>query len=436
MTLSFGGRQNASMDAAEEFHLRDYLPYLLGTVLIVISLMVRAWWYPFTTSDYTYFVKPWFDTLATQPLLSAFAKPFSDYSPLYLYLLKLITFFPRSLDTLLLVKTLSFAFDAIIAAFAVLIARDTSPMRFGRSDLFLIFAIFISIPTLVLNSSLWGQSDAIYAAPIVACIYWIAMDRPVLASIAFGLALSVKLQALFFLPILAGYLLRRRATSLYLLVPPLIYFVSVLPTAFVGGEFSYWLSVYLKQSGEYPYLSVSAPSIFAFVTNVSIPQMLQTLLFWLGIALALSWSATIVWLVQKTRSLNAPLLMFLGLSCVLVVPFLLPRMHERYFYLADIFSCLYVLYVPRRWYLPAIIVAASALAYMPYLSSQIPMLAPIHIDIRLPAAMLLVAVLLVATDVFRWRRRDRSRVRSPAPQSVHPMRSAQTNRTTFAASSS
>ncbi len=413
MAVSSARRQNDPMSAQRELHLREFFPYILGACLVILTFVIRAWWYPFPTSDYTYFVKPWFDALATHPALTAFAQPFSDYSPAYLYLLKLLTFLPRSIDTIMLVKLLSFVFDVIIAAFAVLFARDTSPIPYRASELLLIFSIFVSIPTMMLNSSLWGQSDAIYAAPILACLYCMLKDRPFLASVAFGVALSVKLQAIFFVPVLIGYLLRSKATSMYLFLPPLIYVLSILPTAFVGGEFPYWLMVYLKESGEYPYLSVSAPSIYAFINDVPISAAAQTVIFWIGIVSACIWSVAVARWVQRMRTVSATALVLTSLACVLIVPYLLPRMHERYFYLADIFSCLYALYAPRRWYLPVVAVAASTLAYMPYLSSQIPFLASVHVDLRVPAALLFAAIVLVLVDMLGDRRP--SGIRSSEP---------------------
>jgi Gpi18-like mannosyltransferase len=385
------------MPSERRLHVRELLPYALGVCVLVISLSLRVSWYPVATSDYIYFVKVWFSTLMTHPGLSAFAQPFSDYAPLYLYLLKLLTFIP--LDSLFLAKSLSFLFDIAIAALAVLLARDTAPVAYGKSGSFLIFAIFLSIPTVVMNSSLWGQSDALYAAPVILSLYFILRDRPRSAAASFGFAISMKVQAIFFAPVLIGYLLQRKETRAYIVIPILIFIATVFPAALAGGDPSYWPLVYLKESGEYPYLSVSAPSIFAFVSSMSLPAAVQNILFWAGVTLS-ALAALAVAYLSKARLRPERVLVLLSLASVLVIPYLLPRMHERYFYLADIISFLYVLYDPRRWYLAVMVVAASALAYMPFLSSQVAFLSSFNVDLRIPAAILLVAACIVLLNLF------------------------------------
>jgi Gpi18-like mannosyltransferase len=253
---------------------------------------------------------------------------------------------------------------------------------------------------MMLNSSLWGQSDALYALPVVASLYFMLRDRPLLASVLFGVGVSLKLQAIFFLPILIGYLSRTKETRPYIVVPFLVYMVTILPIALVGGDMAYWLLVYAKESGEYPYLSVSAPSMFAFVNGLSLSAGVQNVLFWCGITLAGAWAIVVAYFTAHARNYALPTITLITLACVLVIPYLLPRMHERYFYLADVISCLYVLFVPRRWYLAVLIVGASTLAYMPYLSSQIPFLSGVNIDLRIPAVMLLSAIVIVLVDLF------------------------------------
>jgi len=51
----------------------------------------------------------------------------------------------------------------------------------------------------------------------------------------------------------------------------------------------------------------------------------------------------------------------------LVLPFFLPEMHERYFYLADIVSIIYAFYFPRYFYVPVIEQLCSLMSYIPYL---------------------------------------------------------------------
>ena len=69
----------------------------------------------------------------------------------------------------------------------------------------------------------------------------------------------------------------------------------------------------------------------------------------------------------RMRPLTTPEIVVLATTVVLAVPFFLPEMHERYFYLADVLTIVTAFYV--RWYWPVAIVvsAVSLLSYAPFL---------------------------------------------------------------------
>jgi Gpi18-like mannosyltransferase len=376
---------------------RNYF-YWIGGVLLVFSLVARIISYPVVTSDYTYFLSEWFTTLQTHPGLSAFTSPFSNYAPLYLYFLKLLTFIP--IPSLYSIKTLSVIFDVIIAAITYLIIKKTSLKTYSKAELFFVFALMFSVPTVILNSSLWGQSDSVYAAGIVLCLYFILVDKPLPAVLAFSFAFCVKLQAIFFLPVLIGYCLRKESSIGYLLFLPCLYFLSIVPARLGGGSLSALLLVYAKESSQYTSLSVSSQNVFALLGNYPLSAVLQRELFWEGLIVAAACSIGIIALVYFKRNFSSQQMVFVSLLCVLALPYLLPRMHERYFYLADLFSVIYALYVPRAWYVPVLVVGASLLAYMPYLS-QVPWFSHIHVDLQIPSLMALLALLLLLFQSYR-----------------------------------
>ena len=104
--------------------------YLASSVLIAIALGIRFLAYPVITSDYTYFIKVWYADLAANSGLTAFAHPFANYAPLYLYLLKVLTYIGSS--SLYSVKTLSVLFDAANAFVAYRILRYVPALEAQR----------------------------------------------------------------------------------------------------------------------------------------------------------------------------------------------------------------------------------------------------------------------------------------------------------------
>lgn len=372
--------------------------YWLGAVLLAFSLAARAVSYPVITSDYTYFLSKWFETLQTHQGLTAFSTPFSDYAPLYLYFIKLLTFIPVS--SLYSIKTLSVVFDVLLAWIASVIIKKTAPVEYTKAQLFFVFALMFSIPTVILNSSLWGQADAVYAAGVLLSLYFILTDKPLLAVLAFSFAFSIKLQAIFFLPVLIGYCLRKESSAGYLIFIPLLYFLSIVPARLAGGALSDLLLIYAKESNEYTSLSVSAQSVFAlFGTNQFLPSLQQPL-FYAGLGAAALGAVGIVALMYRFNKLSARGVVFLSLLCVLLLPYLLPRMHERYFYLADILSVLYAFYNPRLWYVPILVVGTSTVSYMTYLS-QVSWFSNIHINLLYPSLVLLPTLVILFVECYR-----------------------------------
>ncbi len=371
--------------------------YTFGFLALAVGLVVRLLWYPAITSDYTYFIRAWFDELASHPWLGAFAQPFADYAPLYLYLLKFLTFIPVS--SLYSAKTLSLLFDVLIAYLGYRMLKAASPWSARKDVLFGAAVLLFSLPTVAMNSSLWAQSDAIYAAGVLASLYGMFIGAPLLAAISFGLAVSVKVQAIFFAPIFIGFFLHAKELWKYLLVPPLVFFISVLPTL-ASGNFGYWLTIYGTQAGKYPYLSVSAQSIYAYLEPLGLGTNLSGGAFWAGM-LAAGIVALFLIVTTWKKVWNARTLVLVSLASTLLLPYLLPRMHERYFYLADLFAVLYAFYVPNRSIVPIIVVGTSLLSYMPFLSGQIEFLSHFEVDLRAPATLLLIPIGIVVYDLWR-----------------------------------
>ena len=190
----------------------------------------------------------------------------------------------------------------------------------------------------------------------------------------------------------------------YVWVPPAIFVATIIPAWLAGGNLWYWLFIYARQAGEYPWLSVSAQSVFAFVEPLQLSGSLTTTLFWAGIAAGLLISIVLALYVAMVPRLTLPTFVLICLAAALVLPYVLPRMHERYFYLADLFAVLYAFARPNRWWLAVIVVCSSLLSYLPFLSGQVSFLRGIPMDLRIPATLLLIPIGVIVYDLVRaWR---------------------------------
>ncbi len=159
-------------------------------ILFLLAIALRVSLYHVVTSDYTFFLSQWYDFIQTHGGFAALKYNFSNYNSPYLYLLALTTYLP--IPKLVAIKTLSVAFDGVLGLFAYLILS----LRYKRAYASIVGVLVILFaPTIIINSSAWGQSDAIYTAFCLGSLYFLLKERPARACVFFGLAISFKLQA-------------------------------------------------------------------------------------------------------------------------------------------------------------------------------------------------------------------------------------------------
>ena len=102
--------------------------------------------------------------------------------------------------------------------------------------------------------------------------------------------------------------------------------------------------------------------------------------------------------------------MVLATTAAIAAPFLLPGMHERYFFLADVLTVVAAFYLPRRlWFLPLMIQTASLMSYVSFLFGTRP---PGGYPVL--AVVVLAAGVLAAYHLLRDLR--------PPPQPAPPVR--------------
>ena len=334
---------------------------LAAIALLLTGLILRLAGLEFVSGDMRGFVLRWYGQLARQGF-AALGTDFSNYTPPYLYLLWIATGIRAWLADLTAIKLVSMLFDAGSAAWVYKIVRIKYPQ--GAAPL-LGGAIFFSLPTVWLNSAWWGQADGIYTFFVLACLYFLLRERPLPAMIFFGVAVSFKLQAAFFAPFLLLLALKGRIPWRYLLSVPLVYLALMLPAVLAGRPLIDTLTVYLAQAGTFHQLTMNAPSLYAFISN---DWYEPAALLGLGLTalLALAWA---LFYARRVKTWTPEILVMCATVSALMMPFFLPKMHERYFYLADGMLLLLALYLPRLWYLVPISQLVSTITYSVYLFS-------------------------------------------------------------------
>ncbi|HTW08945.1 MAG TPA: glycosyltransferase 87 family protein [Acidimicrobiales bacterium] len=329
-----------------------------AAVLVVVALAVRTIFVKYETGDYATFYG-WYEFIKQHGGLHALKYNFANYNEPYLYLLSLVSY--TSLAPLWGIKLISVSFDIVLGYFTYRLVRLRYPEGWAPLAA---AAIVLFLPTVVLNSALWAQIDASYSSLCLGGLYFSLRRRPWWACVFFGLALAFKLQAIFVFPLLALLVLRRWVPWRALLAIPAVFIVADVPAFALGASFSTLWKTYTGEVGLYNELTLNAPNIYQYL-DITVSPTLRSA----GIAAtAVIVLALLAWATARRVELDATRIVLAAAVSAVLLPFLLPAMHERYFYLADSLTVISAFYVPRRlWPLPIIEQFASVMSYMPFI---------------------------------------------------------------------
>lgn len=340
--------------------LKQYEDQLILVLGVILALLLRFSLRNFESGDFRNFTGPWYDFIQNNGGFGALKYDFANYTPPYLYLIALMATIFSSIPKVFAIKLISIPFDFICAFFVQRIVRLKYPD--GPAPLFAFFTILFA-PTVVLNSSLWGQVDIIYTAGLAACLYFLLTRRETAAFIAFGLAFAFKLQAIFLAPLLLILLLRRAVSLKSFLLIPATYLAIILPAWLAGRPFDNLLSIYFRQAGFYEELSKNAPNLYEWLPDQFYGVLYPAGMIWAAAAISLF----VLILYKNQLPLTNERLVELAAVTVLLVPYVLPKMHERYFFAADILSIVFGFYFPQFFFVPLVVGAVSLFSYFPFL---------------------------------------------------------------------
>ncbi|MDO5445394.1 MAG: hypothetical protein Q4F31_07230 [Eubacteriales bacterium] len=325
-----------------------------GLMLVRVCLLYHITW------DYKDFLNPWVEEMRGLNFREAISNYSGNYNLPYMYLLFFISRYAGY--DLMIIKAVSSFFDVILAYYFM---KCVSLKYSGKNIQAASFILVLALPTVFLNSADWGQCDSIYASFCFAMLYYALGDQSRRAVISWTFAFAFKLQAVFVLPVFIILTVLRKIKVKDWLFIPITYFIIMIP-ALLGGRGLYsCISVYFDQVKDAPSLSVGAQNIWLLIDNVSFDIYNVIAIYLAGAAVVFFLYACITHLDR----MNTENIIHAFLCITLLIPFLLPRMHDRYFYLADIASLLFFIYNRKKIYVPILQIYASFNTYRNYLTS-------------------------------------------------------------------
>ena len=334
--------------------------------LVIVSLAafyLRYVNFPFESADYKYFLKKWYDSIDAAGGFRGIGQVYGNYTPPYMYLMALMTYLPAS--DLVAIKLFSILFDYLLAFFVGLLVKQVSG---SKVTALMAYTATLFLPTVFFNSALWAQCDSIFVTFLIMSLYFMLKEKDCASMISFGLAFSFKLQAIFFIPVLLLALLKKRIRFRAFLLAPLVFFLLGLPAVIMGMRFSDAYGVYFLQASYYPQINLNAPNLYVWwegMFNYAPYEGFESSMVWF--AFGAVGCAMLPLYKTDFSSDDRHVWILITAFFAAFMPFVLPHMHERYWYFSDILALILLFCRPKEWYLSLLIFLPSLYAVCIYL---------------------------------------------------------------------
>ena len=339
---------------------------LLLVLLFVLGAAIRWAGRYFVSEDMTYCLMPWFEKIKAAGGLPALSNQVGDYGILYQTLISIMTYLP--IQSVVQYKLLSSLFDIPLALVAAAIYRDVrlsdkvaTPETRSRVRMqsWLVAAVVWLLPTVMLNSSYWGQCDSLYATCCLATLYLLRRNSFAGAFVMLGLAFACKLQTVFILPIIGVYyLVQKRFSLIWILLSVAVMWLSGIVAFAYGRNLLAPILISSGQVGHYQEMYMSFPSLWMLVGNDYWSMR------WFAILLTFAVLAVGLWycLNHKHNILSNERFYAVAAWFMWSMLLFLPSMHDRYAYLLDLLLVLLACW-DRRFTKYAVITVLISLYY-------------------------------------------------------------------------
>ena len=340
-----------------DWEVMDVIVVLIATA---IAWYLRVIFIDLKFPDYTICLKPWVDAFRQYGGFAGLGHEIGNYTPAYMHILMLISYFDT--EPLYLIKGVSIVLDFVLAIVAcLLIGKGKS-----KYQKILIYIFVLMLPTVITNSGVWGQCDNIYTIFILSALLCATTDiskKIAWKKLAFiigtddivmfllGCAFSFKLQTVFVLPVVAILFIKKSYRLRTLLWIPFVYCITLIPSWLAGRGAVDLLTIYFRQSQDFGELQLEFPNVYSFWQFDGLDKEISTICLWFC---GLSLVALVYYLYQKKIVFSARFLCSLTTFSVLLITYLLPHMHDRYAYIAEITSMHYLFEGKKKMWIPVV----------------------------------------------------------------------------------
>ena len=307
--------------------IKDHILLLVLIVGTILSVIVRLKVFGFESPDMKVFLIPWYNTIYQMGGISALREQVGNYGIPYQTLIALMTYLP--IKEVYVYKITSVLFDYLIAVVSALLVRELGGNKSSMSAVYL-GAVFC--PTIFMNSAVWGQCDSIFSFFCLVAVLFLLKEKYVFAFLAYGIAFSFKLQAIFLFPFFGFYYIYKQKFTMlsFLLIPLSMMFMS-LGGILQGRSVLSVFNIYAGQVGTYNRISNNYPTIWNYlVDNFTDAHYDYLAPYCIAVTVVLLSLEITVAIINELDDLK---LVFLAFILTYTTVFFLPNMHERYSYI-------------------------------------------------------------------------------------------------------
>ncbi len=339
-------------------------PWAAAAFILVLLIPVVIIWVcslPFSTDDLSISIVQWVVFIENHGYWRAFQYTFANYAPAYLYVLLIIAYL-QNIPTELVIKAASILCDIGIAFLVYQIVKSKFKTRFYP---ILAAVAVLASPVVWMDSALWGQCDSFFALFVVGFVWMMIQKKPVLAMLSFAIAFAFKPTAILIAPFIGVLIFRKQIPWWTLALVPAVYIVFILPAWFAGRSFVDLLSIYFTQDQWSPFhrLSMNAANLYVFFPTPGLSSLPGIVIAGAGSILYFITS------LRKKLAVTPVYIVFFAMFIQYLMAFLLPTMHERYFYCAALFALVTAFYRKEFIWLAVLLQITTTMSYFPFLFS-------------------------------------------------------------------
>jgi hypothetical protein len=194
--------------------------------------------------------------------------------------------------------------------------------------------LLLVLPSVAINDALLAQCDALWTGCCMLGLAALIRQRTLRAMLWCGLAISLKLQAAFMAPVIIGAMIGQRAPLRHWFVPAGVFLATLVPPFLLGWPAMRLLTVYMHQA-----------SVDQLVGRLANPWMFGTMFapelasqWFIAGYVAAAMAAIVICSLAARNARDPKILILLGALAGTALPFLLPKMLERYYFLGDVMT--------------------------------------------------------------------------------------------------